>query len=67
MKVPDGFRLLVVNQSGTVVETLDIGGYDLSKSGARIVIADDIDRVVSRETAAQGRAQVAAARSKRNG
>ena len=47
-KIPEGWRLAVVGPDGDVEGTVDIGGYDLSKQMARVVVANDVLDIINR-------------------
>lgn len=50
--IPSGYRLAVLSPSGTVVESIDLDGYDLTKPIAAVDVAHQVDAAVTRDTGA---------------
>jgi len=49
MKLPEGYKVLVVNPDGEVVGEIDIGEYDLEKQVARSVLINEIQEIAERK------------------
>lgn len=58
--IPAGYRLAIVGPQGTILDTIELEGYDLTKSAAAVDIVTDIKAVVNRAVHA---AEVSAVRS----
>jgi hypothetical protein len=46
MPVPPGYRLAVINPDGQILDTIDLEGFDLTRSAAAAVIALDIFDII---------------------
>ena len=53
MTIPAGYRLAVITPDGTIADTLDLEGADLTKPLAAQVLGDDVDAVIRRVEAAR--------------
>jgi hypothetical protein len=45
-KVKEGVRLYVVNPAGDIMDSILIGGYDLSKPMARVSLCEDVEEML---------------------
>lgn len=49
--IPTGYRLAVVAPDGTIVDTIDLEGADLSKTLGAATVLDEIDSAIASHTA----------------
>lgn len=46
--IPEGYRLAIVGPDGNVIESIDLGGYNLDRGAARADLVNQIAAAVGR-------------------
>lgn len=55
--IPKGYKLLVANPRGEIVDEVDIGEMDISRPFGRASVAEDVERAVTLDINAQKKAE----------